>query len=101
VPELLGQTLLEVMSFGTLAVCTKVAWMPEVAVDEETGFVVPPNDPAALREKLEWLPDRPNDLTRLGLAGRQRVLQTFPCPAVIKYCPNTYEYRSLIGNHMR
>ena len=49
VPELLGQTLLEGMACGALAICTAVASMPEVVTDGETGFVVPPNDPAAMR----------------------------------------------------
>ena len=52
VPELLGQTLLEGMACGTPAVCTDVASMPEVVEDGVTGFVVPPNDPRALGERL-------------------------------------------------
>jgi len=90
VPELLGQTLLEGMACGTPAVCTKVASMPEVVVDEQTGFVVPPNDPSALRAKLEWLRDHPEGVTRLGRAGRQQVLQTFTWPAVVIKCLEAY-----------
>jgi len=90
VPELLGQTLLEGMACGTPAVCTNVASMPEVVVDEQTGFVVPPNDPAALRAKLEWLRDHPEDVSRLGRAGRQRVLQAFTWPAVVTKCLEAY-----------
>ena len=52
VPELLGQTLLEGMACGLPAVCTRVASMPEVVDDGVTGFVVPPNDPTALGERL-------------------------------------------------
>src|SRR6266852_1910553 len=51
VPELLGQTLLEGMACATPAICTDVASMPEVVEDGVTGFVVPPNDPQALRQK--------------------------------------------------
>jgi glycosyltransferase involved in cell wall biosynthesis len=91
VPELLGQTLLEGMACGTPAVCTNVASMPEVVVDEQTGFVVPPNNPAALRAKLEWLRDHPGDVNRLGLAGRKRVLQSFTWPAVVRHCLDAYE----------
>ena len=90
VPELLGQTLLEGMACGIPAVCTNVASMPEVVVDGMTGFVVPPNDPAALREKLEWLRDHPEGVSRLGRAGRQRVLQTFTWPAVVAKCLEAY-----------
>ena len=90
VPELLGQTLLEGMACGTPAVCTNVASMPEVVIDEQTGFVVPSNDPPALRAKLEWLRDHPEDVSRLGRAGRQRVLQTFTWPAVVTKCLEAY-----------
>ena len=55
VPELLGQTLLEGMACGTPAICTDVASMPEIVEHGVTGFVVPPNDPAGLGERLSWL----------------------------------------------
>jgi glycosyltransferase involved in cell wall biosynthesis len=87
--------------YGTPAVCTDVASMPEVVVDDQTGFVVPPNDPAALRAKLEWLRDHPEDVTRLGRAGRQRVLQTFTWPAVVRHCLDLYERKPLTGGPKR
>ena len=70
VPELLGQTLLEGMACGIPAICTDVASMPEIVEHGVTGFVVPPNDPLALREKLAWLRDHPAEATRMGEAGR-------------------------------
>ncbi len=101
VPELLGQTLLEGMACGTPAICTAVASMPEVVADGETGFVVPPNDPAALRSKLEWLRDHPDEVTRLGQAGRQRVLQQFNWPAVVRHCLDVYEPKLSNGSSKR
>jgi glycosyltransferase involved in cell wall biosynthesis len=90
VPELLGQTLLEGMSCGTPTVCTDVASMPEVVQDGKTGFVVPPNNPAALRMKLEWLRDHPEDVARLGQAGRRRILERFTWPSVVTKCLKAY-----------
>jgi glycosyltransferase involved in cell wall biosynthesis len=90
VPELLGQTLLEGMACGIPAVCTNVASMPEVVDDGVTGFVVPPNDPAALRERLIWLRDHPEDARRMGEAGRRRVLDRFSWPAVARRCLEIY-----------
>lgn len=90
VPELLGQTLLEGMACGTPAVCTDVASMPEVVADGVTGFVVAPNDPAALRAKLEWLRDHPADVERMGRAGRRRVMEAFTWPAVVRRCLDLY-----------
>jgi glycosyltransferase involved in cell wall biosynthesis len=90
VPELLGQTLLEAMACGTPAICTNVASMPEVVVDGETGFIVPPNDPATLRQRLDWLRGHPDEVERMGRAARQRVLGKFTWPAVVRRCLAAY-----------
>jgi glycosyltransferase involved in cell wall biosynthesis len=91
VPELLGQTLLEGMACGTPAICTDVAGMPEVVVDGETGFVVPPNRPEALRSRLERLRDHPEEVATMGAAGRRRVLERFTWPKVVEQCLAAYD----------
>jgi len=90
VPELLGQTLLEGMACGTPAVCTEVASMPEVVEDGVTGFVVPPNDSAALGQKLRWLGANPEDASRMGEAARRRVMEKFTWPQVVRRCLEVY-----------
>lgn len=94
VPELLGQTLLEGMACGTPSLCTDVASMPEVVEDGVTGFVVPPNDSNALREKLEWLRDHPHETLAMGRAARERVLDKFTWPAVVDRCLDIYSSHS-------
>lgn len=91
VPELLGQTLLEGMACGTPAICTNVASMPEVVEDGVTGFVVPPNDPKALGDKLNWLREHPEQARRMGEQSRERVLRLFTWPAVVRRCLEIYE----------
>ena len=91
VPELLGQTLLESMACGTPVICTDVASMPEVVVDKVTGFIVPPNNPAALREKIDWFEHHPSEVAEMGRAGRQRVLDHFTWPQVVQRCFQAYE----------
>lgn len=91
VPELLGQTLIEGMACGTPAVCTAVASMPEVVEDGVTGFIVPPNDPPSLGEKLRWLRDHPAEAALMGRNARQRVLDKFAWPAVVARCLAAYE----------
>ena len=53
-PELLGLTLLEAMACGTPVVCTDVGGMPEI-VGLGGGFVIDPDEPAALVAALESL----------------------------------------------
>jgi len=91
VPELLGQTLLEAMACETPVICTNVASMPEVVEDGKCGFVVPPNDPAALAERLRWLREHPDEAKQMGRAGRKRVLALFTWPAVVARCLERYQ----------
>jgi glycosyltransferase involved in cell wall biosynthesis len=90
IPELLGQTLLEGMACGAPAICTDVASMPEVVKDQVTGFVVPPNRPEALREKLLWMRAHPQETSAMGKAARSHVIEKFTWPAVVRRCLDIY-----------
>lgn len=90
VPELLGQTLLEGMACGTPAVCTDVASMPEIVQDGVTGFIVPPNDPPALGERLEILRADATRAGAMGRAARAAVQEAFTWPAVVRRCLEAY-----------
>jgi glycosyltransferase involved in cell wall biosynthesis len=90
VPELLGQTLLEGMACGAPALCTAVASLPEVVEDGVSGFIVPPSDPPALRDKLVWLRDRLAEAAAMGRAARERVLARFTWQAVVDRCLAAY-----------
>jgi glycosyltransferase involved in cell wall biosynthesis len=81
IPELMGQTLLEGMSSGIPGLCTDVAAMPESVVDGVTGFVVPPGDLAAMRHALTEL---------YRAAARQRMVDHFGWPAVVRRCLAAY-----------
>jgi phosphatidylinositol alpha 1,6-mannosyltransferase len=47
--------------------------MPEYVVDGEVGFVIPPNDPRELREKILALLSDPIRASAMGRAGRAHV----------------------------
>jgi glycosyltransferase involved in cell wall biosynthesis len=91
VPELLGQTLLEGMACGSPVICTRVGSMPEVVEDGVTGFIVPPNSPAALGERIRWLRDHRAEASAMGKAGRRRVLEKFRWPDVVRRCLTIYQ----------
>jgi glycosyltransferase involved in cell wall biosynthesis len=78
------------MACGAPAICTDVASMPEVVEDGVTGFVVPPNDPEALRRKLLWLREHPEQARAMGEAARRRVLERFTWTAVVERCLAIY-----------
>jgi glycosyltransferase involved in cell wall biosynthesis len=94
VPELLGQTLLEAMACGTPVIASDVASLPEIVVEGETGFIAAPNDPLALREKIQWLVVHPGEATIMGVKARRSVLEHFTWPAVVERCLDAYKITS-------
>src|ERR1700694_1687040 len=72
-----GLVLLEAMAAGRPIVASRVATIPEVVVDGETGLLVPAGDPLALAEAVAQLADQPAVARRLGEAGRERLRRHF------------------------
>jgi glycosyltransferase involved in cell wall biosynthesis len=89
-PELLGLTLLESMACGTPVICTDVGGMPEFVEDGVTGFVVPPNDAEALRDRIRHLRANPSVARLMGTRARERVLREHTWPHVVSRCLDAY-----------
>jgi glycosyltransferase involved in cell wall biosynthesis len=77
-----GVACLEAMAYGRPVVATGVGGLRDLVVDGETGIVVPPRDPAALRAALERLLGDRELRRRLGAAGRERAREHFSWEAV-------------------
>ncbi len=88
--ELFGLVILEAMASGCAVIGTDLGGIPEIIVDKETGFIVPPKDPMALREKIEYLIDNPEKARDMGRAGRMRVEEMFTWDLVAKRCLKAY-----------
>lgn len=58
-------------------VATRVAGMPELVIDGETGLLVPPRDPAALAAAILCVVRDPGRAHTLARAGRKRVEAQF------------------------
>jgi glycosyltransferase involved in cell wall biosynthesis len=69
--------VLEAMAAGLPVVASRVAGIPEVVVDGETGWLVPPEEPAALAAALAALLADPAEAARRGAAGRRRVEERY------------------------
>ena len=72
-----GVTCLEAMAHGRPVVATAVGGLRDLVVDGETGVLVPPRDPAALRAALDRLLADRDLRRRLGAAGRERAQRKF------------------------
>ena len=65
------------MAHGRPVVATAVGGLRDLVVDGETGVLVPPRDPAALRAALDRLLADRDLRRRLGAAGRERAQRKF------------------------
>lgn len=90
VPELLGLVALESMACGTPPIVTRVASLPELVEDGVTGFVVPPNDPAAIAAAVRALAADPARRQEMGRRARAAVLARFTWPATARRCLEAY-----------
>ncbi len=89
-PELLGLVMLESMASGTPVICTDVGGMPEFVVEGKTGFVVPPNNPQALRERVAYLFNNPEIALSMGREGKRKVSEQFTWDVVARRCLTAY-----------
>jgi glycosyltransferase involved in cell wall biosynthesis len=78
--------VLEAMEKGVPVVASRVSGIPEVVVDGVTGWLVRPEDPAALAAALGAALDDPAEARRRGAAGRRRVDERFrPATAAARW----------------
>jgi glycosyltransferase involved in cell wall biosynthesis len=77
-----GVACLEAMAHARPVVATDVGGLRDLVVDGETGLVVPPRRPEALRAALERLLGDEELRHRLGAAGRERAREHFSWQAV-------------------
>jgi len=73
---------LEAMATGRPLVAADHGGLPEIVADGETGLLVAPGDPAALRGALHRLHSDPELCGRMGRAARQRVRRFTPATVV-------------------
>lgn len=73
----LPTVIVEAMLAGMPIVSTRVAGIPEMIVDGETGFLVSPKDPPALASAIEKLLADPVLAARFGKRARQAAVEKF------------------------
>lgn len=72
-----GLTVLEAMSSGAAVLATQAgAWEDIIRIGED-GYIVPVNNQAAVREKMDILLSDPDRLLAMGKSGRLRVEQQY------------------------
>jgi glycosyltransferase involved in cell wall biosynthesis len=88
--QLFALPLVEAMACETIPIATDLFAHPEIIEHGATGFLVPPNDPMALRERIEHVLAHPTEATAMGKRGREVVLKRFTWDAVARRCLEAY-----------
>ncbi len=88
--EGMPMVILEAMAAGLPVVATNVGGTPEVVIDGETGFLVPPGDPQALADVIKKLMDDPELRRKFGKAGRERVEKHFTIEETVRKTEELY-----------
>jgi glycosyltransferase involved in cell wall biosynthesis len=77
-------SVMEAMACGLPVVGTCVNGVQDLVVDGETGFLVPPRDPAALAQRLGILLADAGLRRRMGEAGRNRIAEHFTLDGMLR-----------------
>jgi glycosyltransferase involved in cell wall biosynthesis len=73
----LPTVIMEAMATGLPVVSTRIGGIPEMVVENETGFLVQPEDPVTLAEAIEKVINDRSLGQRLGQAGYERAQRLF------------------------
>ncbi len=73
----LPTVIMEAMAAGLPVVSTSIGGIPEMVIENETGFLIPPGDVAALAGAIERLLDDISLARRFGERGFQRASELF------------------------
>ncbi len=82
--EAFGLVNLESFAVGTPVIASRVGGIPDIySSSEAEGFLVPPDDPVALAEKITMVLNNPTLRAQQSLQARQRYLDCFQAQKVI------------------
>jgi L-malate glycosyltransferase len=86
-----SNALLEAMACGLPCVVTRVGGNAEVAIEGETGFLVPSEEPDLASERIIWLLDHPEMSKKMGERGRQIVEEKFTVQRMVEQIMRLYD----------
>ena len=73
----LPTVIMEAMATGLPVVSTNIGGIPEMIIDNETGFLVEPGDTAAMADAIETVINDSSSAARLGHSGYERARTLF------------------------
>ena len=89
-PEPMGRVVLEGMLFSKPVIATAHGGPVEIIEDGISGFLVPPEDPQSLADKIQYLMAQRDIRLKVGAAARKRVEDIFTIESNVKAIENVY-----------
>ncbi len=81
---------MEAMALGRPVVASRIGGLPDIVVDGENGFLVPPGDVLALRQAIECLLNDPARREYMGVQSKQKVTE-FQASTVVPRIEQVYQ----------
>ena len=88
--DTIPQVVMQALAMGIPVVSTTVGSIPDVVIDSETGFVVPPRDAGALADRIATLLDDAALRARLGAQGRSLVQRCYSLDKMLDRMEGVY-----------
>lgn len=96
--EAFGISLLEGAMYGKPMISSEIGTGTTfINIGDETGLVVPPSDPVALRQAMIFLWEHPEEAAKMGVRAEARYWSNFTGEQMVKAYANLYE--ELVRNH--
>ena len=89
--ETLCNSLLEAGKNGLPSIATRVGGIPEIIVDGENGFLVEPNRPEQVAEKILFLENNHEQRQLMGKQAKSVICQKFPEDEITKKIDQLYK----------
>ena len=89
--DTIPQVLMQALAIGIPVVSTTVGSIPDVVIQGETGFVVPPRDAGALAERIAGLLDDAALRARMGTQGRSLVERLYSLEQMLDRMESVYD----------
>jgi glycosyltransferase involved in cell wall biosynthesis len=90
--------IMEAMASGIPVVATSISGIPELVRQGDTGWLVPPEDIAALTDALEQVYHDPTEAHKRAQAGKQWVLAEFELYSNVKKLSSLFAKASLFSS---
>ncbi|MBO0859304.1 MAG: glycosyltransferase [Chloracidobacterium sp.] len=89
--EGLPNAVMEAMAAGAPVIATAVGGTPELIVDGETGFLVPPANSEALTERIEYVFSHTGPSSRIAMRGHRSIIERFGMERMVSSVERLYD----------